>query len=128
MVIIVSLNDKGLTLIEILIANFILIVVFFAIMETAMLALNTSTVNNLREMGTNIAEQEINNIKSKAFDNISGTLIKTVTRSNRGGIFNFTVKQNIIKLDNVTKKIIVNVDWQWKGKKYNHSIAGLIRK
>ncbi len=75
MPIIVILNKKGLSLIEVLIASTIVLILFLALMQSVMLSINVNIKNQLRDEAVNIAEDRMRTLRSLDFDdnNLTGS-------------------------------------------------------
>jgi type IV pilus assembly protein PilV len=67
----VLLNKKGLTLVEVMIALVVLLLVFLALMQTALVSIDSNMINALRDEAVNIAEEKMNDERNKTFDNIT---------------------------------------------------------
>lgn len=57
----VLLNKKGLTLIEVMVALVVLLLVFLALMQTALVSIDSNMINVLRDEAVNIAEEQMSN-------------------------------------------------------------------
>jgi prepilin-type N-terminal cleavage/methylation domain-containing protein len=59
----VNLNDRGLTLVEVLIASLITLILFMALMQTALLSIDVNAGNALRNEVVSIAEERMREIR-----------------------------------------------------------------
>jgi len=72
------LNKKGLTLVEVLIAMVVLLLVSLAMLQTALVSIDSNMRNVLRDEAVNIAEMRMNEARNILFDSFpsSGTNIE----------------------------------------------------
>lgn len=59
----VNLDDRGLTLVEVLIASLITLILFMALMQTALLSIDVNAGNALRNEAVSIAEERMREIR-----------------------------------------------------------------
>jgi prepilin-type N-terminal cleavage/methylation domain-containing protein len=139
------LDRKGVSLVEVMIALVILLLVFLALMQTALVSIDTNMKNVLRDEAVSIAEQKMNTVRSLPFAQIltdaaalptprdcppTFTVGERVQRSfrniiNKDFCTNITVTDLGISGDN--KQVNIRVIWNWKGEEFSHSITTLIR-
>jgi len=124
----------GLSLVEVMIALVIVLLVFLALMQTALVSIESNTVNILRDEAVSIVEQRMNEARNSPFDSlVSGSQIERrkirnlKDPSNPSLDFPFTTNTNITNLGGDNKQVNIVVSWQWKGNPYTHSIT-TIRK
>lgn len=138
-------NNKGLTLIEVLIAMVVFLLVSLAMMQTALVGVDANSRNILRDEAVNIAEMRMNEARNMPFASlVSDAADVPITRNVRnipGGItFNTSIVVTELDGDNVlatddsnTKQINVTTTWEWRdntvanGNPYTHRIS-TIRK
>lgn len=141
---IVLLNKKGLTLVEVLIAMVVLLFVSLAMMQTALVSIDSNMINVLRNEAVSIAEMRMNQVRNQSFATIvddSTSLPSprdcpaTFTNGIRyqRNIRNVTNKDFCTNLDvtdlNVNnKQVNITVGWRWKGQDYNYSISSILRR
>lgn len=140
---IVLLNKKGVTLVEVMIALVVTLLVFLALMQTALLSIDSNMKNVLRDEAVRIAEMEMNDARSMPFDSlIAGTLVlPSVQRSFKNiANFQYAVSRTVTDLDtdysltpNV-KQIVITVTWEWKentvanGNPFTHTITTISKR
>ena len=126
------LNNKGMTLIEIMIALVILLISSLALMQTASLGITMNVQNVLRDEAVNVAEIEMNDLRSRPFDNIASAATTTVVSRNfRGFTVDYTVTPTVTDINassQQSKQISVSVAWSYRNKDYKHEITTLLRK
>lgn len=129
----VRLNNKGVSLVEVMVALLIALLVFFAMMQTALVGIDSNVRNLLRDEAVSVAQQQMDKARNVAYDAlVSGT--ETVRRNirnlkdpdNPSENIPFNTTTTVTELSN-NKQINILVTWQWKGTNYSHSIT-TIRK
>ena len=133
---IVLLNNRGVTLIEMMISLVIILIVSLALMQTALVGINTNVQNSMRDEAVSVAEMRMNDLRSLPFtetlthaDLASGTTTATpVPRNLRGATIQYTPSQTISDINTSAKQITISVAWSYRGKSYNHSITSIMRR
>jgi len=129
-------NKKGLTLIEVMISLIVLLLVFLALMQTALVSIDSNMVNVLRDEAVNVAEEQMNVARNTPFDNLLAgvTDVSPPPRSLRNVAETYTVTRTVTDVNAETKQVIINVTWDWKdrtagnGNPYTHTISAMLRK
>jgi len=142
----VLLNKKGVTLVEVMIALVILLLVFLALMQTALVSINANMNNVLRDEAVSIAEQRMNEARSIPYDTLLSDAAAIPTPNDCPTTFttggrvqrNF---RNIMNKDFCThmtvttlgaagdaRQVNIQVIWSWKGEAFSHTITTLIRR
>jgi len=132
----VLLDKKGMTLVEVMIALVVFLLVFLALMQTALVGLDSNMINILRDEAVGVAEESMNEARNVPFDSLAAvTTTGTVTRSFRNIARNFTVTRTVTDFrGGEDKQVNVTVTWEWKektvasGNPYIHSISTLLRR
>lgn len=139
------LNKRGLSLVEVMIALIIVLLVFLALMQTALVSIESNTVNILRDEAVSIAEMTMNELRNRPFDdfNLDGAPdsdpltfpAETINRSIKNiSNFPFNTETIIDTLNADNKQITITVTWEWKdktvanGNPYTHSITTIRRR
>lgn len=140
---IVLQNSSGFTLVEILIASVVALLVYLALMQTALVGIDAGTRNNLRDEAVSIATQRMEETKAKPFIQVSsdagapcgscpngfpatGTCVtKDVKNISQ---FPFCTNLTVTALDSYVNQVTITVGWQWKGNDYTHRIISTMRK
>lgn len=157
MQIIVLQNKKGLTLVEVMIALVILLLVSLALMQTALVSIDSNMRNVLRDEAVRIAEERMEQARNLKFtqtatDLISdadslagadcpsgfsatGVLVERDVRSVDD--FNFCTNMTVQEIggdaslatpDSDNRRVNITVGWRWQGADYRHAISTVIRK
>lgn len=138
-------NNKGLTLVEVLIAMVVFLLVSLAMMQTALVGIDSNTINILRDEAVNVGEMRMNEARNVPFASlVSDAADVAVVRNIRniaGGV-TFHTRIVVAELDGDgnlgtddanSKQINVTTTWEWRdntianGNAYTHRIS-TIRK
>ena len=142
---IILIKDKtGFSLVEVMVALVVALVVFLALMQTALLSIDSNMINVLRDEAVSIAEMRMNELRNRPFDDfdLSGvpdpdhlTINQTVNRKLRNiSNFAFNTVATIDALNTDNKQVNITVTWEWKektvanGNPYTHSITTILRR
>jgi type IV pilus assembly protein PilV len=136
-------KDKGFTLIEVMIALVVMLFVFLALLQTALLSIDSNMRNVLRDEAVRIAEERMNEARNLSFDSLAsdtnplpanscpngfpteGELIEREFRNIAS--FDFCTNVTVDDLDSDNKQVTITVGWVWKGEDYTHSITTIVR-
>ncbi len=139
-------NNRGVSLVEVMIALVVLLLVFLALMQTALVSIDANMNNVLRDEAVSIAEQRLNEARAVPFASVvsdaaalpsgvdcSATFaLGTRVRRSFRNIINkdFCTNQTVAVLGGAgdVRQVTVQVVWNWKGEPYNHSIVTMIRR
>lgn len=124
-------NEKGMTLIEIVVSLLILSVVALAAMQTALVSMNANLQNELRAAAVNIADNRMNEVREWDFDTgiVSSASITSESQAFRGFTKTYTSSPLDVKtIDLNTKQVTITVTWQFRGQAYSHSISLIVRR
>jgi type IV pilus assembly protein PilV len=122
-------NKKGFTLVEVMIALVVVLLVFLALMQTALVGIDSNMINILRDEAVSIAEMRMNEARNQPFDSLVTTPPETVSRNFRNITnFSYTVTRTVTDLNADNKQVNITVTWEWKGNPYTHSITSILRR
>ena len=151
-------NKKGFTLVEVMIALVVLLLVFLALMQTALVSIDSNMKNNLRDEAANIAamrmEQARNLQYTQSTDNLISDAVGTLPAVDLSGntncpatpappfaagvpvqrafrniaVFNFCTNRTVAVIDTNTKSVTIRVGWRWRNEDYNHNIRTVVRR
>ena len=127
----VLLDKKGLTLVEVMIALVVLLIVSLALMQTALVSINSNMTNILRDEAVSIAEESMNEARNIPFDNLAaGASGETVSRNFKNiANFQYAVTRTVTDLNFNNKQIEIRVTWNWKGNPIPpHIITTIVRR
>jgi prepilin-type N-terminal cleavage/methylation domain-containing protein len=128
-------NNKGLTLVEVLISMVVFLLVSLAMMQTALIGIDSNTRNIMRDEAVNIAESIMNQARNAPFESLVSTsnTVRPKIRnikdpSNSDLDFPFATTVTVTTIPGGDNRIItIEVVWQWRGENYRHSLS-TIRK
>ena len=151
------LDRKGVSLVEVMMAVVVMLLIFLALMQTALIGIDSNMRNVLRTEAVSAAEHRMNDAKNKPFTSVlsdsdslsgegcassdcptgffsTGVCDKRPLKSISEFKFctNLTCSElggdnNCATNDADNKQIDVSVGWRWKGQEYTHRIV-TIRK
>jgi len=147
-------NNKGLTLVEVLIAMVVFLLVSLAMMQTALVGIDSNMVNILRSEAVSIADERMSEARNLPFNDYVDLLINDESDENLNeaicpGAFieqfgtngehvqrtfknistlDYCTNRDVVQLDNDNKRVSITVGWKWRGNDYIHSISTIVRK
>jgi len=137
----VLLNKKGLTLVEVMIALVVLLLVFLALMQTALVSIDSNMINVMRDEAVNIAEGRMYELRNLSFDDsdlndTDGNFIteNDIPKAFRNASVTFTPSRKIDDINTDSKQVDITVTWEWKerttanGDPYTHTISTVLRR
>ncbi len=123
-------SAKGLSLVEVMMAFLVLLVTSLALMQTALVSIESNMKNVLRDEAASVAEQRLNDARSTPFDAVvsdpTPPVVINRTLKNMQVSYNTTMVVNTLDVTN--KQVGVTVTWPWKGVNYTHSATTIIRR
>ena len=133
-------NNRGFTLIEVLMAVLILMVGMLGLLQAINLAIEVNMRNQVREEAINIGQKVMNELRGKGFDNISVATTPTQTfnygpyyvpSKMRGISRSYRVNRSSVVLStenskHVTKQLEVVISWTYKGVGYENRVVSPI--
>ena len=132
-------NDRGMSLLELLIALVILLIVSMALMQTSLLVTSTNMQNALRDEAVAIADQRLSDLRNtqwtqEATDTVllatspTGSTETTVTKQFRGINVDYTPKRIVTDINGSTKQVTMVYTWSYKNKQYEHRVSTILTK
>jgi prepilin-type N-terminal cleavage/methylation domain-containing protein len=150
-------NNKGMSLVEVMIALLVLLFVSLALMQTALVSIESNMKNTLRDVATSIAEARIAETRGTVgaaadFDALAPDSVAdaNLTAANCGATFvslsggkgvyvtrNLTNSQGFgfctyedvpTGLGASDKAVTVTVAWLWKGEEYSHTSSTVLMR
>ena len=150
---VVSLNKKGFTLVEVMIALVVVLVVFLALMQTALVGIESNMRNILRDEAVSIAEMRVNEIRNTPFVSVVSDAGSLSSCDCPGGfssmgtciqrdlknisLFNFCTNMTCQEMggdgdcatdDADNKQVNITIGWKWKGENYTHNITTIMKR
>jgi type IV pilus assembly protein PilV len=123
-------DEKGLTLVEVMIALVVLLVVSLALMQTALVSIDANMTNILRDEAVSIAEIRMNETRNTSFDSlVSDAADVPITRDIRNiAGFSYATRMTVANLNTDNKQVDIRVGWTWKGENHTHNITTIVRR
>ena len=123
-------NNKGMTLIEVMISFLILMVVALAVMKTALVGMSTNMQNSLRDEAVNVVDLRMNELRNTAFDSISlgVTTEAAIPRTFRAASVSYRPTRTVTSINADTIQITMSVAWTYQGQTYTHSVTSIMRR
>jgi type II secretory pathway pseudopilin PulG len=123
-------NNKGASLVEILIALALSAIVFTALIQSSLFAMNMNLINVLRDEAVSVAELRMSEAKNTEFAAlVSDAATQPVLRDFRGiKNFQYDTRVTVNTLGTDNKQVNVSVQWNWRGKSYSHAITTVVGK
>lgn len=119
-------GQRGFTLIEVMVSVIILMVGMLGMFQAVNIALDKNLENQLRQKAIAVAEQQLNNLKGRAFSNITGNTRSFVSVASGSVFKNISVQRQINDLavtNSKTKQLSIRVWWSYRGRPYEHQTA-----
>jgi len=124
-------NDKGYSLIEVLIALLLAALVFAGLLKSSLLVMNTNLDNLLRDEAASVADQQMTQVKNTPFNALPSVYTQqttTATRSIRAmTTMAFITTQTVNPLDANNKSVTIQVSWTRNGQTRSQTYATLVR-
>jgi Tfp pilus assembly protein PilV len=122
-------NNEALTLIEVMISLVVLLLVFLALMQTALVSIDSNMVNVLRDEAVNIAEELMTDARNTPFDTLASLPAAPVSRNIRNiANFQYSAVRTVSALNVDSRQIVITVNWNWKARPYSHTISSILRR
>ena len=119
----VNLNRHGVSLVEVMIALVVLLLVFLALMQTALVSINANMNNILRDEAVAVAEQYIIDARNTPFGTLTTPSTFNETRNVRNIPVAYTIVRTVTAQGVNNEQIEVTVTWTWKGETFNHNMS-----
>jgi len=121
-------GDSGFTIVELLVSLVLLLFISLALMQTALVSMDATTKNMIRDEGIQVAQQKLDQLRNVPYDDLrsvyNGTS-STVTRKLRNINQKYAVT-NTISTPGSSVAIVrmsVFVSWTWRGEIYNTTLS-----
>ena len=137
-----ALQNKGVTLVEVMVSLVILLLVFMALIQTALISIEANTKNLARDTAVSVAEERMNDSRGEDFDTVitdaaapTGAVCPTIFAAGRTHnkiIRNirqdFCSNRTVTDIDANNKQVTVTVSWIWREETLSHSATTVIRR
>jgi prepilin-type N-terminal cleavage/methylation domain-containing protein len=125
-------DERGLTLIEILISLLLLSIVSLALIQSALVAINANVKNELRDEAVSVAEQRLGELRNKPFSDpdmlvtLPTGSAELVTRKVRGSDRPFTINRTVSTVNANNRQVTLTVTWYYKGVPSTHTVSTVL--
>jgi len=121
-------DKRGFSQVEIMISLVLLLFVFLALAQTALVSIDSNMTNILRDEAVSIAEMRMNEARNVPFDNLVASNDTDDRNFRNITNFQYNVSRTVTPLGSNNKQIDIRVTWNWKGNPYTHTITTIVRK
>ena len=146
-------DKRGFSQVELMISLVLLLFVFLALAQTALVSIDSNMTNILRDEAVSVAEMRMNEARALPFtqtvdslvgDGSDSSLTATICPANfvtnfgttglrvpknfRNINFNFCTNRTATMLNANNKQVTITVGWKWKGEDKTHTITTIVRK
>lgn len=126
-------SRQGFTLIEVLIAIFLLVIALLGLLSLTTTVIKGNAFSKMTTMATTLAKDKLEDVKNKNYDNVVSATdyaasSGTVSGSSSGAFYirNCTVTPDSPAAN--MKSVNVQVSWMWSGTTHNVSASTIIGK
>lgn len=126
-----SKNEKGFSLIEILVALLLMQLVLLVLLEVAVLIMNTNLRDTLRDFGVQVTQTEIAKYRSQRFEDIpTGTKTSVYQRKIGSAHYEFNVTSTVSDVPGNPdlKTLQVLTQWSFLRSDFSHTASQLIKQ
>lgn len=127
-------DQRGFTLVEVMVAVLIMTIGLLALLQTVGVSLEYNRSNKFRNDAITFADDAVGTAKASAFNSV---ITSTVSKTNKSGLgfVNYSVANTVTSLTGNSlatnqisgaKRLLVTVSWREKGARKTHSISTTI--
>lgn len=132
-------DRNGFSLVEVMIALVVVLLVSLAMMQTALVSIDSNMLNALRDEAVSLAEERMNADRNLAradsdFDNflVTDGAAVLVSRNVRNVKVAYSAQRTVVGYPNLasalTKDVTERVSWTWKGQGHSYSGRTLLKR
>jgi len=137
----IVLQNKGVTLIEVMIALVVLLIVFMGLIQASLVSIDQNVRNEVRDEAVRIASEYMTRTRATAFSAVAATIadpppiadnytaFDVIQRNFRNMAVAYTVTRSVQNLDAENKRIGIRVTWMYKADEspITHTILSTLR-
>lgn len=122
-------SERGLTLLETVVALAIIFIVFLGLTDAGLLVVEYNINNTIRDEGVSVTEMEVAAVREIPFSAIpvGVTNRPVVTRQIRGLVISYTPTWTVTAINADHRQVVVNVAWTRRGRAYNQQATTIAR-
>ncbi|MBI5640677.1 MAG: prepilin-type N-terminal cleavage/methylation domain-containing protein [Nitrospirae bacterium] len=127
------INEKGVTLVEVLISLVILLLVFMGLIQASLLSIDHNLRNEIRDEAVQVGAEYMTMTRSTPWTSLTDTagLLESWTTSNRQfrnlGQTYF-VRRQIDDLDTNNKRVAIEVDWTYRAETLRYTASTTVTR
>lgn len=121
-------GTDGFTIVELMVSLVLLLFISLALMQTALVGMDSTTRNMLRDEGVQIAQQKLDNLRNvqysklvSVYNGTSGTVTRKLRNINQVYSVSNTVTSTSTGVSIVRMNVLVS--WSWRGQSYDTSLS-----
>ena len=125
----VKRSERGLTLLETVVALAIVFIVFLGLTDAGLLVMEHNIRNTIRDEGVRVAETEMASVREIPFAAIpvGVTNRPAVIRQIRGLAVSYAPTWTVTAINADNLQVVVNVGWTRGGRAYSHQATTIAR-
>lgn len=120
-----KMNKNGMTLVEVLVAMTVLLLVALAMMQTALVGIDSNMRNVSRDEAVSLAADRIEHLRNLPDRTGLDNTTETVDRDMRSATVEYTVYNTVTSVGD-NDSVQVMVEWTWKGEVYNTTLSTIM--
>ena len=127
-----------MTLVEVLVSMVLMLFVSLAMMQTALVSIQSNMKGEARDMAVGVADKWMSEVRNQSFAAFAAGLpgAPAVTVNNdpryvRNVSINYRVTRSVTTLDSPedsVRQVNVKVEWAWKGEPFSHNVTTMVRR
>ena len=129
-------NERGLTLLETVVALAIVFIVFLGLTDAGLLVMNHNINNTIRDEGVSVTQIEMSTVRQTPYATLfampegspqpspNGAV---VSRQIRGLTVDYSPTWTMTHLNADNLQVVVNVGWNRRGRAYSHQATTIVR-
>jgi prepilin-type N-terminal cleavage/methylation domain-containing protein len=125
----VSKGNRGFSLIEVLVAVFILFISMMAVLHALGLSVEHNLKNIIMDEAVRISEQRMNELRNMPITSLVSSTVSTqltISRKFRNTSIDYTVNWIVENLSADSRTIQVLVQWKWKKIDHQHTATSIV--
>lgn len=118
-------NNEGFTLIEVVVAFAIILIGLLGLLEGVNIALKQNSNNQQREEVVRVAEQVMNNMRTRAFPAVFSPITTVKSTLKMGTATYLVLRTSQVITADVSERYNVDVHWRYGNYSATHSISSV---